>query len=193
MQYNRFWTHIVQFAILQPPQNVLRSVGAYAKVKAVHRYEMLVPIVGKLQRLEYAVTNKHHVRVLLLAFRNESFVDAQPSVITVQIFANGRQRCRTHSEYVLLSFASLAGCFSEKIGTLYHQLGLGFRTPPKEQNGFHGCSTQADKQTENLNTNNRITMPRLRNYEEVQTIITRRTNFSLLSADLRIFRRANNQ
>uniref|UniRef100_A0A2M4B5E9 Putative secreted protein n=1 Tax=Anopheles triannulatus TaxID=58253 RepID=A0A2M4B5E9_9DIPT len=109
MQHHRLRSYILQLAVLQAPQDVLCSVGPDTEVEAVHRHELLVPVVSELQRLQYTVTDEHDVRILVLAFGDEVFVDAHPSVVTVQVLADSRHSRFAHFRYppVLLVFALL--------------------------------------------------------------------------------------
>lgn len=66
--------HVVQFAVLQAPQRVLRLVVANAKVKAMHGRKVAVPGVDILQRLQNAVADEDDVRILFAAFGEESVV-----------------------------------------------------------------------------------------------------------------------
>lgn len=75
-QHNTARPHIVQLAVLQTPQRVLRAIRRNAKVEAVQRRKQRVPHVagGVLQRLQDAVADEDDVRVFFAALGQKAFV-----------------------------------------------------------------------------------------------------------------------
>lgn len=65
---------VVQFAVLQAPERVLRLVGGDAEVQTVQRRKVGVPDGGLLQLLQDAVADEDDVRVLLAALGQEALV-----------------------------------------------------------------------------------------------------------------------
>lgn len=65
---------VVQFAVLQAPQRVLRLVAVNAEVEAVHGRKVRVPHVRLLQRLQDAIADEDDVRILGPALGEEAVV-----------------------------------------------------------------------------------------------------------------------